>query len=154
MSANTNGERPIGEEIDAMFQDSYGETTKGRIVLAAHAISTCVNRLDMLEYQQRKAYESVGSASRLDISLRGLGYTSAFAPIVFPDTNNSEKTGVDRIIELFEGDEDDEHFVSLFDPIEKAKLALKASTDGARAAHNLSRLQGYRAVMHVRKYSR
>jgi len=152
MSAEAGSEHPLGEEIDAIFQDGYGTTTKGRIELAAHAISTCVNRLDFLEDQQRKFHESFGSASRLDISLRSLGYSAIFSTVVLPEIDNAEKTGVERILELFEGDE--VKGISIFTPIEKAKLSLGASIDGIRATHNLSRFQANRAIALSRKHSR
>ncbi|MDB5179657.1 MAG: hypothetical protein JWN12_289 [Candidatus Saccharibacteria bacterium] len=149
MNSDAKGERPLGEEVDAIFQDSYGVTTKGRIELAAHAISTCVNQLDFLEDQQRKSHESVGSASRLDISLRAIGYSAIFAPVIPPEIDNTEKTGVEHILELFEGDEAND--MNIFTPIEKAKLSLSALTDGIRAAHNLSRFQANRAIALSRK---
>ncbi|HEY8886700.1 MAG TPA: hypothetical protein VIM31_04360 [Candidatus Microsaccharimonas sp.] len=151
MSAEAKDERPLGEQIDAIFDETYGETIKGRIELAAHAISTCVNRLDFLQDQKRQSHEGVGSASRLDISLHAIGYSAIFAPVMLPEPDNSEKTDVERVIELFEDDED---YISIFPPIEKAKLALRASTDGIRAAHNLSRWQAHRAIAISRKHAR
>jgi|GEM_PF-2193224 len=145
MSPDAKGERPIDKAVDAIFQDTYGETTKGRIALAAHAITTYVNKLDVLEYHQRLTHEGVGSASRLDDSLRAIGYSAMFVPIVLPENDKAEKTDVDRIMELFDEDTD-EHDISIFDPVKRAKLALEASVDGVRAVHHLSWFQSRRAI--------
>jgi hypothetical protein len=146
MSTEAGSEHPLGAEIDTIFQESYGETTRGRIELAAHAISTCVNHFDILEDEQRKSYESVGSASRLDIAFR---YSSAHAPVIPPE---NDATDVECLLGLFE--ENEELGSGMFSPIEKAKLALRASTDGIRAAHNLSRFQANRAIALSRKRAR
>lgn len=152
MSTDANSERPLGEEINAIFEARYGETRKGRIELAAHAISGFVNDFDLLKQQQEKSHEAVGSASRFDTALYSLGYSSAFTPVVLPSEDASEKTAVERILELFDENEDDE--ISLFSPLEKAELALSASIDGIRAAHNLSRRQARRAIALTRKHLR
>jgi hypothetical protein len=149
MSAEFKGEHPLGNEIDAIFEDGYGKTTKSRIALAAVAISAHVNHLDVLIEQRQKFHESVRSASRLDISLQAIGYSGLFAPIVPYESESMDKGGVEQILKLFE--ENDEDTASIFDPIEKAKLTLRASHDGIRAAYNLSRFQAYRAVNLSRK---
>jgi len=150
MSADSKGEQPLGAQIDAIFQTSYGDSLRGRIELAAHALSSFVGHLDYLQEQQRLTHENVGSASRWDISLHVLGYTALFMPVVPAEVNTSEKTDLDRFVELFE-DDNDKVTASIFTPIQKAKLALSASTDGVRAAHNLSRWQANRAIALSRK---
>lgn len=152
MNSDAKGEQSLGKEIDAIFSESYAKTKKGRIELAAYAISACVNQLDALRDQQRKSHESVGSASRFDVSLYSIGYAAMLVPMMLPDTEKSEATGVERIIELF--DEDDMEHPTTFDPIEKATLALQAAIDGIRVAHNLTWWQTKRAIAMSRKQLR
>ena len=150
MSANAKGEQPLNNEIDAIFETTYCETKKGRIEMAAHAISACVNQVDLLKQAQQASHEGVGSASRLDTALFSLGYSSVFAPIIIPDSDMTEKTDVDRVLELFNDEEDDES-EDLFSPLEKAELALMSITDGVRAVYNLSPRHIHRAIALTRK---
>lgn len=154
MSTDAKGERPLGAEIDALFKVKYGRTTKGRIELAAHILSTSVHRLDMVEDQGQRPRER-GISSLVEFSLRTIGYPSSLVEAaVSSTTDESEKTGVERILELFEDDEERGDEVSFsFSPIEKAKLALTASSDGARAVHGLSLRQVNRAIALARKRS-
>lgn len=157
MSAEEKHEQSLSSQVDEVFNDSYGATRKGRIQLAAHALSDYVNTLDVLEDERDKQHGSVGSASPYGIPLTFFGYTTEFRRLV-PETTQDEdrkeidpNDGVSTLMELFEGHDELGEDHSLFTPIEMAQLALNASVDGVRAVYNLSRFQAQKAIRISRK---
>lgn len=154
MSSEEKNERNFSKEIDSIFDAAYGTSIRGRIQLAAHAIAFSVVSLDALKDKRDQTFGAVEAAPPINPYLRSLGFSNGFYAFVPPvsDEPSLKKDDINEVLNLF--DEHDElrgMNADVFSPVEKAKLALEAATDGIRAVHNLSKRQANKAIKLSRK---
>ena len=134
-------------QVDAAFEETLGKTAKGRIILAADALSEPLQTYRQLREEQLRMFFTDQPMMDVPSFIAGayatvFDYSKAHA---MQHEEDDEIKILDTHEELDESDED------VAAQVEKAERRLKAAKAGIRASYGLSRFQLFRAERYAHK---